>query len=174
MAHLAQRSFDGLHFDEEIADFLEEVVEMVRANHVRHAIDFEVADVLAAAKLRNEIEDANPAAIFGRDAGEFTKGDKGRAVDAGDGNVGDYQGPFPRLQFRKELLGILHVANAPALGVEDLFDRTGALGIVVEDKDADLWGQDRGIGTHRTSITLLAWPEQRKRRVAAYRLTIGR
>jgi len=162
MAHLAQRSFDGLHFDEQVADFLEEVVEMVRANHVRHAIDFEVADVLASAKLRNEIKDANPAAIFGSDAGEFTKGNESGAIDAGDGNVSYDQGPFPRLKFREELMGILNIANAPAFGIEDLFDRAGALGIVVEDKNANLRGQDRGISTHRTIIALLARGEQGK------------
>jgi hypothetical protein len=46
-------------------------------------------------------------------------------------------------------------ADAPSLGVQDLFDRTSTWGIVVEDKNADLRGDGRGTSTHNTEYTVL-------------------
>jgi hypothetical protein len=152
MADLAERRFNGFYFDEEVTDLFKEVVKMVRANDVGHMVDLEMADVLASARFRDEVESPDPAAIFRGDASELAKGDESRAINAGDGHIGDDQGPLPSLEFREKLMSVLDVSDAPAFGVEDLFDRTGALGIVVEDKDANLGGRDRGISTHRTSI----------------------
>jgi hypothetical protein len=111
-----------------------------------------MADVLASADFGDEIEDADAAAILGRDVGELAQSDKSWAIDVHYGDVGDDQGPFRGLELGKKLAGILDVADAPAFRVEDLFDRTGALGIVVEDKNANLARLNRGISTHRTII----------------------
>jgi hypothetical protein len=98
--------------------------------------DFEMADVLASTQFRDEVEDTDAATIVWRDAGELAEGDESRAVNTGYGDVGNDQGPFARLEFSEKLMSVLDVADAPAFRVEDLFDRTSALGIVVEDKSA--------------------------------------
>ena len=152
VADLAERRFDGLHFDEKVADLFQEIVKMVRTNHVGHVADLEMADVLAAAGFRDEIEGAHAATILGGNAGKLAQGNESGAFDACQSHVRDDEGPFSGLELGQEHLGVWDDADAPPLGVQNLFDRTGTLGIVVEDKDTDLAGLDRGIGTHRTSI----------------------
>src|ERR1700719_2402116 len=48
MADLTNGALDGLHFDEQVADFFEKVVEMVGAKHVGKACGFQLDNVLAA------------------------------------------------------------------------------------------------------------------------------
>ena len=44
-------------------------------------------------------------------------------------------------------------ADAPSLGVQDLFDRTSTWDIVVEDKNANLLRDGRGTSTHKTEYS---------------------
>jgi hypothetical protein len=48
MADLTDGTLDGLHFDEQVADFFEKVVKMVGAKHVGKACGFQLDNVLAA------------------------------------------------------------------------------------------------------------------------------
>ncbi len=74
-------------------------------------------------------------------------------VDTRQGHVRNDEGPFAGLEFREEHLGVWDNADAPAFGVKNLFDRTGAGGVAVKNEQAHLAGLDeRGTSTHNTQL----------------------
>jgi hypothetical protein len=150
MADLTDGALDGLHFDEQIADFFEKVVKMVGSKHVGKARGFQMDNVLAAGLFRDEIQNADAGAISRRDAGKLAQYDEGVALNPRKSHVGDHERPFPGLQFGQEHLAVGDDPDAPPFGIQDLFDRTCPLGIVIEDKNADLLGDSSGTSTHAT------------------------
>jgi hypothetical protein len=171
VANLAQRGFNRFHFDQEIADFFKEIVEVIRPDHIRESVDFEVADVLACAHFGNQKENADAAAILGGDGGEFAQGDESRALDTRQSDIGDDEGPFPGLELSEEHLGIGDEADTPAFGIQDLFDRAGTWGIAVKDEKAHLAGLNSRTSTHNTDYSLKIPVLASNQGAAAYRVT---
>ena len=93
---------------------------------------------MAAGHGRDEVEDAEAAAVFRRDGGKITKNGEDVAFDGDLGNVGDNQGPFGGFQFAEEEVYVGDDTDAPALGVENLAQGGRAGRVIVEHKDADL------------------------------------
>ena len=152
MADLAQRRFDCFYFDEEIADLFQEIVKVIGPDHIGETRDFELDDVLAAARFGNQKKGADAATLLRGNGGEFAQGDESWPVDTRQGYVGDDKGPFAGFELRKEHLGVWDNADAPTFGVQDLFYRTGALGVVVQNEQAYLTGLNSGTSTHNTRL----------------------
>jgi len=156
VADLPDWAFDGLHFDEQITDFFEKVVKVVRAKHIGEPRGFQVSHVLAASRLWNKVQDANAGAIRRRNARELAQDNEGVTVDPCQNHIRNHERPFPGLQLREEHFGVGDDPDSPSLGIQDLFDRARALGIVVEDENAHLLGNRCGTSTHDTKYTLNA------------------
>src|SRR5579859_1681677 len=126
---------------------------MEGARHIPETPALERLDVLLAAGLRNQVQRAQTAALFGGYVGKFAQGDEEWAVRPGDGHIGDHQGPFPGAQLREKHLDVGHHTHTPAFGIEHLFQCTLALRVVVQNKYADLPGLDgRRRSAHFSSI----------------------
>src|SRR5450755_4762446 len=102
IADLAKRHGDGVNFKEQVADFFEEIVEMEGAGDVGQVGFFQRFHVGAAGHFGNDIEDADAAALFGGNGGEFAQSEESRAVCAGYGYVSDDQSPFSVAQLGEE------------------------------------------------------------------------
>jgi len=63
MADLTDGTLDGLHFDEQIADFFEKVVKVVGTKYVGKARGFQMDNVLAAGQFRDQIQDADAPTV---------------------------------------------------------------------------------------------------------------
>ncbi len=153
MANLADRAFDGLHFDEQIADFFEKVVKVVRTKYIGHPRPFQRSKVLGAGHFRYQVQDTNTATVGGRYAGKLTQGHEDRAFNSGKSYVGDHQGPFTGFQFGQQQLDIGNDANPPSFRIQDLLDGGSARGIVIQDKNAALLKDRSGTSTHNTKHT---------------------
>src|SRR6266853_2432864 len=150
MADLPDGAFDGLHFDEEVADFFKKVMKVIGAKHVREARGFQMNQELAAGCLWDQVQDADASTLRSGNTGKLAQDDEGVTIDSRKHYIGNHERPFPGFQLRKEHLGVRDDADAPSLGIQNLFDRTRALGIVVQDENANLlWGRRR-TSTHNT------------------------
>src|SRR5579863_7922364 len=56
MANLTQRGFDGLHFDEQVTDFFQEVVQVERAYYIGKLGRFERAGILATCQFGKNVK----------------------------------------------------------------------------------------------------------------------
>jgi hypothetical protein len=156
VADLAERCFDGFHFDEQVTHFFKEIVQVKWADDVGKLGGFKWAGVLAAGKLRKDIEDAKAGAFGGGNAGEFAQGYEQRSIDADQGGVGDHEGIFAGFEFGEEQFRVGDDAETPFLGVQNLAQGALAGRVVVEDEDADLLGDwDGGGGTGHVFILAL-------------------
>src|SRR5450432_2610373 len=140
IADLAKRHGDGVDFKEEVADLFEEIVEMEGAGDVGQVGFLQRFHVGAAGHFGNDIEDADAAAFFGGNGGELAQSEESLAVCAGYGYVGDDQGPFSVAQLGKEEIRVGDDVYAPALGIEELADGGGVLGVLFENENAHLAG----------------------------------
>src|SRR5262249_55310181 len=155
VADLAQSDFNGFDFDEQVADFLQKIVKVIRAHNVRHAAAFEGMGEMAAGHRGDKIEDAQAATIFWSDVGKFAKDGEDRTVDGNLANVGDKQRPFGTFEFAEENGGVGNDADAPAFCVKNLAKSGCTSGVVVQDENVDLARRDRlRRGRHFRSIAL--------------------
>ena len=69
--------------------------------------------------------------------GEFLEDGEERSANIGQGNIDDGEVPRAGGQFGKGVSDQRNDANAPALGIEDVLERTLAGDIVVNNQDSD-------------------------------------
>lgn len=154
MANLAQRDVNGFHFDEQVADFFQKIMKMVRAKDVRKPRGFESLHVLSAAQGRNHVQDAKAAAFIDGDAGEFAEDGEDGTIERDLGDVGDDQRPLSGFKFAEKELCVGYNADAPTFVVENLANGGATGGVSVEHENAD--GTRRnwlGRGRHFGSIS---------------------
>jgi len=63
---------------------------------------------------------------------------KAGPLDTRQSDIGDDERPFPGLELSEEHLGIRDQADTPAVGIQDLFDRTGTRGVAVQGREGPL------------------------------------
>ncbi len=119
--------------------------------------------------FRNEIKDPEAASLLNGDARQFGQDIERRRINTHGLHVGNHQRPFTGLQFGEEHPRVRDDAHAPSLGVQNLLDRTGTLGIAVEDKNADLPRGDSGTSTHSLKYSQKRLDLARDQANAAYR-----
>src|SRR6266478_4522077 len=125
----------------------------IRGGPDGEARGFKLDDVLASARFWNQKKGADASALLRGDGSEFPQGDKSWPVDTRQGHIRNDEGPFAGLELREEHLGVWDNADAPAFGVKNLFDRTGAGGVAVKNEQAHLAGLDEcGTSTHNTQL----------------------
>jgi len=117
VANLAQRDVNGFHFDEQVADFFQEIVKMVGAKDVRKPRGFEGLNVLSAAERRNHVKDAKAAAFVDGDGGEFAEDGEDGTIERDLCDVGDDQRPLGGFKFAEKELCVGYNADAPTFGV---------------------------------------------------------
>ena len=137
---LAQRGIYCFHFDEQVTDFLQKIVQVVGANDVGELGLFERPDVLAARHFRNKKETAHAAAFVNGNRGEFAQHVVAGRIKAEQSNIGDDQRPDADAHFGEELTAVGGNADAPAFRIEDLAESHGAGPFLVEDQDIDWTG----------------------------------
>ena len=126
---------------------------MERPGDVREARLLQGFHIFAAGHFGKDIEDAHAPTFLAGHRGQLLQSDEGRGVGADDGNVGHYQRPFSIAKFGKEQIGIGHDVYAPALGIEKLANPCGVLGVLFQNKNADLSKSfRRGWGAFHPSI----------------------
>src|ERR1700722_4852200 len=115
VAHLANGTFDGFYFDEQVAHFLEKIVQVEGAQDIGRAGQLQGANVLVSTYFGHQIKDADAPSLFVRNAGQLAKRDEYRGIRASQRNISDNQGPFDRFERGKEQVGVLNQADSPAL-----------------------------------------------------------
>src|SRR2546425_5589609 len=133
---------------------------------------FEGSGIVLARGFRNDEERANARALFSGHGRELIKGQVGGSVGARERNVCDHQRPFPCRQFRQKRARVRRNPHAPAFGVQDLPKSGLLLGVVIEDKDADLAEYGGRSGAHLLSIDPYDAKSRGSEAQAANRLTL--
>src|SRR5215467_153297 len=151
-ANQPDRGIDHLNFDQEIANFLQEVVEVVWANHVRQPRCFDLSSELAFRCFRDNEKSPDASARLLRNRCDFAKREKSRAVEVHRSRIGHDQGPIGALQFSEQCFLVWNDAHAPAFGVQDLLHGAGSAGVIVEHKNPHLTGSDRRTSTHKDIV----------------------
>ena len=152
-AHLAQGRLDGFYFHKQIADLLEEVMQMERPDDIRQTGLFEGVGVMGPGHFRDEIQNTEAASFVGGHAGELAQRGESRAFKIYQRHVGNDQRPLRALHFGEEVLGVRDDSDSPALGVEDLA-KSLVLAFSFQNEDADWLRRSYWRGPHPIIITL--------------------
>ena len=140
----ADRLGDGASLDEKFADLFKEIVKMVWLQRVWKA--FALQDGLRVLRSSNRNQEQRTNAFGLRLAlgwlggrlgfGELLEYGEKRSANVGQRDIDDGEIPRPRGQFGKGVSYQRNDADAPALGIEDVFQRTLAGDIVVNNQDS--------------------------------------
>ncbi len=144
-ADAADRLGDSAGLDEKLADLFEEVVEVIWLERIGKALAFQDGLHILRAGDRDQEEGAN---AFRRrlafrlrggrlGLGEFLEDGEEGSANVGQRDIDDGKVPRARGQFGEGVSYQRNDADAPALGIEDVFQRTLAGNIVVNNQDSD-------------------------------------